>query len=107
LLANNAENCSGISYFQIGLQANQTATGCYGSSYGYSGLLANIANNCSGVSTNGGFGVEASSIANSCYGWTALPTPAVVATITIGCYGAGTNGGGGVSAEYYYNEPYP
>jgi hypothetical protein len=67
-------------------------------------LVANIANNCSGVSSNGIFGLYAEYTANDCYSWGSVAY-SMYTYIAIGCYGGGTNGAAGVDSDYSYNMP--
>lgn len=89
LRAQTALNCSGTSTAGVGLQATQTATGCYGTTQtGPTGLMAGddaaagTAENCRGIVTGGtGTGLSAETAAN-CFGQSTAGTGLSAATAT-------------------------
>jgi len=104
LNAETANNCRGQSTVGYGL-AGTTATGCYGSSgvsggSGSSGLIAYAANNCFGIATGGGSGLEAN-LAAGCVGFSGSGSGLYAPTAT-GCRGD-SNSGYGLSATTAIN----
>jgi hypothetical protein len=93
ILANTASDCYGYCTSSgDGVQANQTATGCFGQSVGGYGLYANTALNCSGISSTG-TGLQGNQTATGCYGQS-IGGIGLQATTAENCSGVSSNGTG-------------
>ena len=89
-----ANNCTGSSSAGSGCGLNaDTANNCTGSSTGSGscGLTGNNANNCHGLNTGGGYGVLLQNCANNCPGVSiaASGSIGIEATVAIGCFCSG------------------
>jgi hypothetical protein len=86
--AKSAANCRGFSDTSQGIFA-ETASNCYGESNSNRGIFANVAILCSGRCVIGGsYGVYATSVANTCYGFSASGIGLHFGGIGAMCYGS-------------------
>jgi hypothetical protein len=97
--ATTANNCQGAcAGLGTGLSATETATGCYGFSADFVGLMASNAENCNGKSSNGE-GLTAT-MANNCYGasYGSGSSPGLEASNAENCQGISYGNGTGLEA---------
>jgi hypothetical protein len=93
-----ANNCYGSSSSSQGINA-ETASNCRGVSVSNRGVFVNVAIACSGHTSGGSYGLYATSIANTCYGYSQTGM-GLNAFIAIGCMGSYP-----IGYTYHYNMP--